>query len=747
MKTQKTPSKGGSGEYLKIHIRQDENVPEEPKEYLALLFNNKKELLETTVVKKDVAAFKSKFNKKDEFKLLLAPNRKEVKAVHNYDALIARFKAYDPVVQMIDQGVYEILPIPDIYLKFWWIRKCRVKGNVSKLFDISGFSERKGLCNVRVHICEVDPLFWLLPKIPDAVLVKIPDLILRPEIPFPVPVEEIKPFPPFPDPVGPLLTRNIDRIFEASSFDTPEPSIDTGMMMKRSSEAIQKNRDVVRSLETRNPSIIREAIQANFKLFHPIFCITPWIWPYFYRCDEIKVVYTDENGDFDTNIYYHLFGDKPDLYFWVEAFIDGQWETVYRPPKPCNIYWNYLCGLKVNINVTDPRVEWDCAQDLDGKVIWVKTIRSGTSVSHIEQDNVTGAAIQGQLLNRQGLTDLLKTGEYRSPFGGKLYFKVQFSDAVKSDAFSYYRWSYRKVKHGDLSPASGTETPINNPAYKLYSFIYTGSDGFPHIDYSNEKLGPIDVGSETGLYHIPPASPTMAPFNATENSAAWQSRDTWTISFDSNLDGDGLYEFTLELFDKNGNKVTNIPNELFQVPHYNTFAPSVLAPSVNLRSSGAGTCNAFKMLMRLDNSKCKALISKIKVDGDYVNPTCCGFVPYAPTSNIEIKFRAYHPNNFADLRFRVQKGTCSDSIQVGKTNADGMVIGDAITGDGLGYSRNAFSEYTRTFSPADLLGICNSEGKAAFAEHLYVDALAVNGNTDIDSYDASALAAFALEPE
>jgi hypothetical protein len=752
MKAKKEPQKGGYNENLTIYIRAGEKVDEEPKEFLALLFNNKKELLERTLVKNDKAVFKTGNCKSGEFKLLLAPNRREIKAESNYNTLIKRHKAYDPVVKQNQLGEFEILPIPDLYIKFWWIRKCRVKGNVTKNFDISGYTDRKGLCNVRVHICEVDRLFWLLPRIPDHILVKIPDLVLRPEIPFPVPVEKVPPFPPLPDPVLPPLTRNIDKIFEATSFERQEVSEmsmeKSSLNLEKSSRAIQSNREVMQLLQTRNPATIRETILENFKLFHPIFCITPWLWPYFYKCDEIKVVYTDENGDFDTNIIYSLFGDHPDLYFWVEAFIDGQWETVYRPPLPCNIYWNYPCGLHVNINVTDPRVEWDCATDLNGKVIWVKTIRSGTSISHIEQNDVTGSPIQGESLNRQGLTDRFEgSGNYRRPFGSKLYFKVQFSDAVRSNEYTYYRWSYRKVKHGDLSLAYGAETPIDNPAYKLYSYTFTGGDGFTHIGYSNEKLGPVDVGTETGLYHIPTPSPTDAPFGATEANAKWQSRDTWTISFDSNLDGDGLYEFTLELFDKNGNKVTNIPNELFQVPHYNTFAPSVLAPSVNLRSSGAGTCNAFKMVLRLDNSHCTALISKIKVDGVEKNPTCCGFVPFTPTSNIEIKFRAYHPNNFADLSFTVQKGTCSDSAQSGKTNARGMVIGDAITNDGLGYSRNSFSEYTRTFTPADLLGICNSEGKAAFAEYLYVNALAINGNNEINAYDASKLAAFALEPE
>ena len=740
-----------NNENLRILIRAGEPVIEEPKEFIAALFDRKKNFIERAIVKKDEVVFKTGGCSIDDFQLLLAPNRKEVAAETDYNVLLSRHKAYNPIVKLNARGLFEILPIPDLYIKFWFIRKCRVTGNVSKKFNISGFTQKKGLCRARVHICEVDKIHWLLPRIPDDILVRIPDLIIRPKIPFPIPVEPILPFPPEPDPIFPPIIRNIDHIFSATSFDNLEVQnmdLETrALKIEQLRQPIFENQSILKSLETKNPTIIRNTILDYFELFHPIFCITPWIWHYFYKCDEIKTVYTDDNGNFDTEIIYNLFGDHPDLYFWVEAYIDDMWVTVYKPSLPCNIYWNYDCGRHIYINVTDPRVQWDCTEALEGKVIWVKTINSGTSVSHIEQDNVTGATIQGKVLRRQGLTDKFEgNGNYRRPFGSGLSFKVQFSDEVRSDRYSYYRWSYKKIRNADFSLAFGTYKKIQNKARKLYSYTFVGSDGFTHFDYNHATLGPVDVGTKTGLYHIPGASPVGPPFNATENEAAWQSRDTWTVSFDSHLDGDGLYELKLELFDKNGNKINNIPNELFQVPHYSDFAPSVLAPPVNLENSGAGTCSAFKMVMRMDNSKCKAVIYKIKVDGHEVNPTCCGFVPYSPSSNIEVKFRAYHPNNFADLSFTVKKGTCSDSVQSGKTNARGMVIGNAITTDGAGYYRNGYSEYTRTFSPADLLGICMSEGKAAFAEHLYVNALAINGNSEINAYDASALAAFALEP-
>jgi len=742
---------------FRIPIKFNENITE-PLSLRAYLFTRKKKFIESTIVKNEEAIFKTKVKKKSDVFLLIAPNKKDSSRITNYYTLLYRRKAYRPVIRLNTDRKFEILPIPNRYLPFWHIRKCRVTGNVSKYFDISGFKEKKGLCKMKVHICEVDKIHWLLPRIPDNIITRIPDLIFNPELPIPVPVPDllppIQPFPqpmPFPDPIFSPVIRDFGRFFSTSSL-IRKPILSTRdkeLTITDSIQPILKNDGIIKMLQTKNPKLIRNTILNNFQLFHPIFCSVSWLWPYFYQCDELDVVYTDENGDFDTDIWYSIFGDHPDLYFWVEAFIDDEWKTVYKPSIPCHTYWNYQCGSEVNITITDPRVFWGCSEDLAGKIVWIKTVGHHTSVSHIQQYNTTGVPIQGKLLNRQGLTDKFDTGNYRSPFGTGLYFILQFSNELPSNKYTYYRWSYRKIKNADLSNATEETKKINNLMHKSYSFVYKGTDNHFHFDHNKVKLGPFMKGTEDGLYLIPTSSPKSAPFNATELEADWDN-NTKSISFDSKLDGDGLYEFTLELFDANGNKITNIPNELFQVPKYNNILKSIDAPTINLVNSGTNKCSAFKMVMRIDNSKCKAKISKIKVDGVTVNPTCCGFVPYTDknTSDIEITFTAFHPQNFADFNFTVKKGTCSDNAQSRKTNISRkMVVGNAIAADGKIYERNDLSEYSEEFKSAELLGRCTAGGKAAFAEHLYVYALATNGNQRIHAFDASALAAFALEPK
>lgn len=730
-----------------------EEKPESKIELTAFLFNARNELIQTSDVADEQASFSAKVKSIREVRVLIAPKNEKTLKSTSLKELLYKHKAHEILPDLRD-GRITALPIPSKFIPIWSFRKCRVRGNVSKYFDISGFSDKKGLCDLRVHICEVDRIRFILPEIPDYIIDLIPDLVLHPDLPVPIPVDPPIPIDP-PDPIGPFprpeppRLRNFKDIFSPKnspgSFKSiPRALKPTALSESQSRNLLLEDSKIKNALNTRNTGIIRNSILENFKHYHHFFCWHKWLWPYFYRCDELKVVYTDTNGNFDTEIWYNISGDHPDIYIWLEAQINGEWQTVYRPSIPCTTHWDYVCSTPINIIVTHPELRWECSNAIDGNIIWVKTIGYGTSVHHIEQHNTTGSPIQGVALNRQGLTDKFESaGNYRRPFAASLRFVLQFSSDLPSSGLTYYRWSYQKVKHADLSNASGSAVKrLDNTVNKGYSFENIDSDGNKHFHFNSVRLGPFDVGTEQDLYLIPPPIPSDAPFNVTESNPHW-NQNTNSIGFDSNsLEGDGLYEFTLELFDSNGHKITNIPNELFQIPHYNTFYPSVNAPAEYLRSSGSGTCNAFKMLMRIDNSKCECEIYKIEVDSTPADVSCCGFVEYKPNSNIEVKYKAFHPQNFADFNFRIRKGTCSDSTQEGLTNASGMVISNA-----NGYTRNPSSIYEKSFTPSQLLGICSSEGRAAFAQRLNLYALATNGNQRISSLDASDLAAFALEPE
>lgn len=461
------------------------------------------------------------------------------------------------------------------------------------------------------------------------------------------------------------------------------------------------------------------------------------------------------NGRFDTNITYLAGTDIPDLYFWVEYLINGTWTTVYKPNVPCNTFWDYKCGTEVTIRVTDERVGWGCPEILGGEIVWVKTIGHGASVSHIRQDNFSQGVTNdaAATFNRIGLTNALVSSsaplssQYIRPFGGNLYFLLQFSSGLPKTGIYYYKWKYCKTHRPDLSvlvasPTDTDFTDMDNTVNKSYTFEYKDFFNITRFDSKSVKLGPNTVGTQDNLYQIPPINPAMAPFNASETSPQWD-QNTASINFDSNsLDGDGLYEFRLELFDKAGNKVTNLPRTIFQVPHPTSFTPSVNAPNNMLVPPLGATASAYTMKVRIDNQPCEAAIYKIKKGGVETTSDCCGFVKYVNNAApLEVSFKAYHPHNLGEFSFGITKGTCSDPAMSNVTKAVGVTLGNANA-----YARDVNGKYSKNFFPSVLLGICNAGGKAAFAETLSVFTLAIDGNNRLSYLDRHDVAAFALEP-
>lgn len=206
--------------------------------------------------------------------------------------------------------------------------------------------------------------------------------------------------------------------------------------------------------------------------------------------------------------------------------------------------------------------------------------------------------------------------------------------------------------------------------------------------------------------------------------------------------GDGLYEFKLELFDQAGNLLSVLPKVTFKIPDYSNADFSVNAPDDLLDMPTATTAKAYNMLVRIDNSRCNADIFTVNVNGSPASLDCCGFVKYKPggvEADLELSFLATQPNNFAVFSFGVNEGTCGN---VGTADASGMVIDSA-----SGYALNS-GIYSKHFTPQQLLGTCYNQGtgKAAFAENLYVAAMATDGTFRLSGNDAGYIAAFALEP-
>jgi len=689
-----------------------------------------------------------------ELRVFIAPaTDKKVQQVTTIEEL-ENYKPYEAILNADLQGNINILPIPESISIFWPFCNCRVMGKVSKWFHFGSEWTDRAVCRARVHICEIDAIRYWIYRIPDNIIAKIPDAILHPEeiIKHPIPIPDP---PPFAKRAMSAAGDNDETIFKSKSAEQQK--------MEAAASLPEISLDIRQHLASGNLNLIREAIVNNYSLFHPWFCLWPWWWPYFYRCSERKVVYTDANGRFDTNISYLCFGDKPDIYIWIEYLINGVWTTVYHPPIPCYTYWDYACGTNINIHITDPRVPGDCCCNcpIPGELVWIRSIGS-TSVSHINQFNLLqpppGQAVN---YNRIGLTDAsaiydgfftTTVGDYKRPFGGALGFYMGFGSDLPSAGIYHYRWRYRKVADADLTAVAGSWETLNNVEMKAYDFTFIDSNGDEQIGHDSIKLGPFTVGANNDLYIIPPSTPAMAPFNRAETDPQWYERthNTHTISANSAElkngsmnGGDGLYEFKLEMFDQAGNQLFNLPKTLFKVPDYNDADTSVNAPNEYLYGATVSTADAFKMLVRIDNSQCQSQIFTVNVNGLPASSDCCGFVKYKPVgveADLELTFLATHPNDFSVFKFDVSKGTCGP---VSNADATGMVIDSA-----SGYTLSA-GIYSKHFTPQQLLDTCynNGAGKAAFAETLSVIAMATDGTYRQTGKDAPyRVAAFALEP-
>lgn len=704
---------------LSLEKKLGENV-----QLTAWLFNRNGELIQQTPVSDDRAEFKglNKINS-DDIRLLITPEVSDQRiAVRNIKDL-ERLQPYEPILKF-DKDRLTLQPVPGRLIDIWQIRFCRVIGKVQKNFSIDGQSLIKPLCKARVHICEVDKIIFWIDLIPDHVILRIPDIILKPEKIRPIPNPRLSFVNQFARPiVANAQFKNLSKATASEKTQRQTPAID---------------QQTKQQLMSRHAPTIKASVLKNIELFHPYFCLYPWIWPWLYRCDEIKTVYTDSNGRFDTKIVYWATGDKPDLYFWVEYLIDGSWTTVYRPPIPCNTYWDYACGKEVTINVTDPRVRAGCNEVLVGEQVWIRAI-GNESIRNIKQNDADLTPIQGLPWHRIGLSrqtesDLSIT-DYISPFATGLHFIIKFGSSLPNNGAKYFRWKAIKIRNADLSVFSGGTTRYLNDAISKYYYVeYIDAFDNPQTTTKSHTLGP--VSGTDGLYLIPPSS----PFNwldETDPTAVWQHADTLTAAFDSNgLYGDGLYEFTLELFDQTGNKIFREPT-IYKIPKVGNSGETENATPEFLDWDPVGGTTDFKMLVRIDNTPAEGEIHDVQVGAALSGP--CGFIKYtnAAAPQVRLAFQAHHDNNFATFTFTVIKG---NNTQACPGDTTGFVFSPT-----PGFSRSGDGEFVSAplLTPGSMLGACT---KGAFAETLYVKALHTNGYNRISAFDDGDTNAFALEP-
>ncbi len=704
-----------------------EGKPNSEVEVVAYAFDHKGVLIDSAAVKNGEVVLNLPARQARHTRLMFAPS---IRRQLITPEVVRNMSAYEPVWEY-DPKVnrYELLPIPEFHWQWWFWCQCRVRGRVVRPVEFNGVLVDMPVCGARVHICEVDRLIFIWPLLPDDIIWRIRDeLLVAVQRPFPpIPEPDPEPFFRFDPSVLDISPENIAlmNLGNIRAFD-PQPEPPMPMATRLASTAERTMQPIVThqatlaelpletltALTSESITVVRDVLLDNLVLIRPYLCLWPWLWP-FLTCQEVAVVETDHQGRFDTTIWYLCFGDHPDLYFWVEYPIGGNWETVYHPPMRCYTYWNYECGSHVTIRVTDPRVPWcDVPPSMPGLQVAVMTLGNNVSVSHI-QDEMAGAD--------EGLT-----GDGR-PFGGSVEPHVWFGEDLITNGITHYRWSYSLLGANDWHA-------LDSEVVRHYG---TGNP----VTFVPYLLGP-DLAFSDNRFKIQPEDPpsgSWAPMINGRLNTASAFFLTHLLAGGNAGTAAGKYELKLEIFRNNGTLVENVA---FRVPDPDEVAPfgaeqidTIPAPETNLIRNGTGDVVAFRLVVHVDNNPCQAEIYPVTVDGNTAGP--CGFIGYAnaATSEVNISFKAFHPNNFATFGFAISRGS------QGVVESASGGVGDSPVN---GYVRDVNSVFAKEVGVDDLLGDCI---KAAFAETMHVYALATDGWGILNYLDAGAVPlAFALEP-
>jgi hypothetical protein len=769
-----------------------EGKPDKPIEMAIYAFSREGELLATAPVRDGKAKLSLPDAEVKFVRLMIAPPRPQSPGEKTLTPdELDRMRAYQPIWTFNPrQREYELLPIPEFNWKWWFWCSCRVRGRVVRPVQIEGVLHDMPVCNARVHVCEVDRLWWLIPRLPDPIIKRIRDELLQIEWPpRPIPIPDPPPFEfdpgvidpspinlarmnlmsqggianplervgfnPQPDPPGEVrLSSALERV---ALNPQPLPPKQSTALQARSlsiTASVAANAQVMAlsgetqtALQSTSIPIVRQALIDNLALIRPFICIWDWLWPYFCFCDEIAVVTTDHTGRFDTTIWYQCFGDHPDLYFWVEYCIGGVWTTVYHPGVCCNTYWNYVCGSDVTLRVTDPRVPW-CGDDpiLPGKQVAILSIGRNDSMTQIQR--------QAAGVN-EGLTT---AGQ---PFGGSLEPHVWFGTGLLAAGITHYRWSYRRLG------SSGSWHALDSEVVRHYGEIMADST----LTFRPFQLGPDPDYAGENVFKIRPNDP---PLNPGAVSSSWAAEidprsNSASAYFLSHLlsggdaiAGAGKYELKLELIRivAGAPQVVNLTDEgvLLKVPTVDApfglgTVPTRRVPvdaaypfdpmEERVIRDGANKVVAFRVVLHVDNNPCQADIYEVWVDNAANLAGPCGFISYAnkATSQAHISFKAYHRNQFATFDFTIVKGSTGE---VAAASAHGPV-GVPVNGFANNPATGVFTQDVPVATLLDANGhVCI---KAAFGETLHVDALATDGWSTLEYLDAGAMPmAFALEP-
>ena len=621
----------------------------------------------------------------------------------------------------LDAEMSEVSPVRFVvYQPIWfcWFRFCFVRGTLLKRHATGGVFVDYPVCQARVDIYEVDPIWIILPRLPNSAIDHLKNLVLALAVQQPIPI---------PDP-APFANR-------AAMATLPMPTTAAQASPEVNAALAQLGADhplrLMAQLGNRQQFI--QTLLNYPDIVRPLIC---FFYPEFVLIEKVGECWTDACGHFQTVFFQGCNNhDAPDLYFRAYQRIFGFFEVEIYGPTPiyCHTWWNYVCGTEVTLYSTSPfAITCLPCPPVVGPDNWVLF----TAIGNTSLKAIYGGGASGATNANWGL---LTSG---APWGGTLRPRLDFDNSLRASlGVQYYQLSWR-------AGTSGTFTPFNAEVNRHYAHM-VGTD----LVISPYRLGPnpMVVGGKTlQLYEIPPAVPPVGQWTVanavldTENGELDSTQVSHGLAFNADgsvvpgtTDGSGLYQIELRLFDVAGNEVDiTAKNIKYVVPDNVSLSGTInTVNAATIAQPGGGflvVANSVVLTLHVDNNHCWASIGAPTTapSGGAADP-CCGVVTYAAGDSVTMPYVAYHPHGFATYTINVYRSVSNIFSQSGGVGS--FSISDTVS-DMM--SRNL---------PASCIGNppCIM---AAFSEHLEVYEMATDGWGSYLGYNAVADRAFALSP-
>lgn len=719
---------------LRFNVQFDEKPKEENLTYQVIVFDSNKKLLMQQPVLGHSFIIPTETNPISlrGTRIFLAPFDQSRNNNFDFESLSQGIGYEVNISTKISTTLPTSITIPIDIWRWWWFCKCKVKGHVYNLCE----GVYQPVYKARVRICEVDPIIWYIQKLPDLEILKLRDDIIR----------NIKdwrlPNPPIPDPPPFVINRirtptttSIIRDSISTSLNRPSIPQITGtsllpVSISTSRVEIELPKEKIASFYSASAYLIKDYLISNIKFLYPFWCR---LFPWFLRCDEVAVVETNQLGWFEADIKYFCFGDRPDLYFRVEYFINGNWTTVYNPGMRCHTRWDYQCNTEVNLYLNDPRIPCPIEQpNLGDKDIFVYSIGNNVSVTKVHQDG----GLVGQTMTNTPF-------EEGSPFGGsiepRVYFGNYFADAIDGGNNYFYKWSFRREGEAAWKTITGD-------TFRHYVQLTPDGPIFPPY-----KIGPnINSLYQILRFHLPASEGgnDLWVMDSRTDTASTKF-NTMQLDLDNNdlIDPftatDGVYELKMEVY----KYVAGVPTRVnltaegmrILVPLSSLSSPFgdiTILPETNplilskYEYREGGNLFGFTMKIFIDNNIPILSLSDVELsnaDGTTGVAGACGFIEFKDrfSSLINFNFHASQENNFATFGFGISKGNGStdsfgagDRVGVAATPLihNGTTTVATITG--------IPGNYQVSLNPDTLLGICD---KAAFTQSVSIHPLVQDG--------------------